>query len=281
MMPNTDRPPSTSAHRPRKRFGQHFLTDANVIRRIVELIAPQATDHVIEIGPGPGALTEHLAEHVGQLDLIEIDRDLAAALRERYAGSAVQVHEMDALKLDLAAFFRPSASSSAPRVVGNLPYNVGTEILMRLLTASHPPRDMVFLLQKEVVDRLLATPGSRTYGRLSVMAQALCEVRGGFLVKPGSFTPPPKVDSKLVALVPHSPNERLGSGSLSALDHIVRLAFGQRRKMIGKSLRGHVSETQLQDAGIEATSRPEQIPVSTFVALASAAARRGTNLDAD
>ncbi len=250
--------------RPKKRLGQHFLTDRHYLDRIVAEIAPQPGDAMVEIGPGPGALTERLAAVVRPLHVIEIDRDLAAALRARFPEDAVAVHEGDALEFDFARL------PSGLRVVGNLPYNVSTPLLFHVARFATRIRDCVFMLQKEVVERMVAAPGTADYGRLSVALQYRFAMALAFRVPPGAFTPPPKVDSAIVRMVP------LGEGRRTARDEaafarIVMAAFSQRRKTLRNALRGLADEAAFARAGIDPARRGETLSVGEFVGLADAA----------
>jgi len=250
--------------RPRKRFGQHFLTDRHYLRRIVEAIDPRPGDAMLEIGPGTGILTAELAAVVHPLHVVEIDRDLAAGLRRRFSPDRVVVHEGDALRFDLATL------PESLRVVGNLPYNVSTPILFRIEESAGRIRDCTFLLQKEVVDRMVAAPGSPDYGRLSVMLQARFAMASALEVPPGAFTPPPKVDSAVVRMRP------LGEDRPRALDErlfgsIVAAAFSQRRKTLRNAARALVPEAAYAAAGIDPGRRGETLSVREFVALADAA----------
>lgn len=252
---------------PKKRFGQHFLTDRHYVRRIVEAIAPRAGDSMVEIGPGTGILTDELVQAVRPLHVVEIDRELAADLRERFEPSQVVVHEADALEFDLASLAAPL------RIVGNLPYNVSTPILFHV--AAHADRigDCTFMLQKEVVERMVAEPGSADYGRLSVMLQYRFEMALLLRVPPGAFTPPPKVDSAVVRMRP------LGEGRLRARDEarfarLVSAAFGQRRKTLRNATRAMAIAPEAFDAaGIDPGRRGETLSVAEFVRLADAPAR--------
>ncbi len=251
--------------RPKKRLGQHFLTDRHYLQRIVDAIAPKAEDAMLEIGPGPGALTERLAAVVRPLHVVEIDRELAAALRERFAPGNVVVHEGDALDFDLATL------PAGLRVVGNLPYNVSSPLLFHVAGFADRIRDCVFMLQKEVVDRMAAQPDTPEYGRLSVMLQYRFAIDPCLRVPPGAFTPPPKVDSAVVRLVP------LGADRPRAPDdarfaHVVKAAFAQRRKTLRNALRGVVSPEGFARAGIDPVRRGETLGVREFIALAQAAA---------
>lgn len=250
-------------HKPRKRFGQHFLEDPAVIDNIVAVIAPRADDVLIEIGPGRGAITEPLSRLAGALHAIEFDRDLARALHARFAASTtVTIHEADALAFDYASLGR------GLRLVGNLPYNISTPLLFHLLTFAPLLRDLHFMLQKEVVDRMSAAPGSRKFGRLTVMLGCRMRVVRLFDVPQEAFAPPPRVMSALVRLEP------LPEGTYRIDDHaklsaIVRQAFSQRRKTVRNALRGRADEIELCAAGIDPGARPEQIPVSAWIDLAN------------
>jgi 16S rRNA (adenine1518-N6/adenine1519-N6)-dimethyltransferase len=249
--------------KPRKRFGQHFLTDRHYLSRIVAAIDPKREDTIVEIGPGPGALTTELAKRVERLHVIEIDRDLAAALRQHYASTQVVVHEGDVLEFDFAALPSPL------RVVGNLPYNISTPILFRVAEMAERIVDGVFMLQKEVVDRMVADPDTEAYGRLSVMLQYRFAMESLLHVPPGAFTPPPKVDSAVVRMVP------LDAGRLRAKDEglfyrVVAAAFSQRRKTLRNALKPVGAPSSFEKAGIDLGRRGETLSVAEFVALADA-----------
>jgi len=254
-------------HRPRKRFGQHFLHDPGTIERIVAAVAPGADDVLVEIGPGEGAITEPLARLASHLYAVEFDRDLAAALSARYAGHGrVTIHQADALRFDFASL------GSGLRVVGNLPYNISTPLLFRLLEFRDAIRDMHFMLQKEVVDRMCAAPGGRDYGRLTVMLGTRLAIAPLFDVPPGAFRPPPKVTSAVVRLAPLPPGT-FAIDDEARLALLVREAFNRRRKTLRNALGGQVGEATFAAAGIDPGLRPEQVPVAGWVALANAAAR--------
>lgn len=251
--------------RPKKRLGQHFLTDRHYLERVVAEIAPAAADEMVEIGPGPGALTERLAQAVRTLHVVEIDRELAAALRSRFPAGRVVVHEADALDFDFGRL------PAGLRVVGNLPYNVSTPLLFHVASFAPRIRDCVFMLQKEVVDRMVAAPATPDYGRLSVMLQFRFAMGLALRVPPGAFTPPPKVDSALVRMAP------LGAAGPAARDEawfgrIVMAAFTQRRKTLRNALRGLVEAESFARAGIDPGLRGETLSVAQFVALADASA---------
>ncbi|MEM9304516.1 MAG: 16S rRNA (adenine(1518)-N(6)/adenine(1519)-N(6))-dimethyltransferase RsmA [Pseudomonadota bacterium] len=249
------------SHRPRKRFGQNFLHDRHVIGRIAAAIDPQPTDRIVEIGPGQGALTREL---VGRCDLalIEIDRDLAAALRAEPGFADVPVIQEDVLNVDLETL------GENLRLVGNLPYNISSPIIFWALAAADRVRDMHFMLQKEVVDRLAAAPGSKTFGRLSVTVQYRCEVVPILKVRPGAFFPPPKVDSAVVRLIPRPPSRE--AVKPERLEQVVRQAFAQRRKTLGNALRGVLDRDLIAACDVDPGARAETLSVDDFVRLANA-----------
>jgi len=250
--------------RPKKRLGQHFLTDRHYLGRIVAAIDPQPGEAMLEIGPGPGVLTERLAQAVRPLHVVEIDRDLAQALRARFAPEAVAVHEGDALAFDLATL------PAGLRVVGNLPYNVSTPLLFHVAAFAPRLRDCTFLLQKEVVERMVAAPATPDYGRLTVMLQARFAMQLVLRVPPGAFTPPPKVDSALVRMVPLG-EDRVAPRDEARFARLVLAAFTQRRKTLRNALRGLAGEADFARAGIDPGRRGETLSVAEFVALSDAA----------
>jgi len=251
-------------HVTKKRFGQHFLHDKNILSRIVEYVAAKPGERIVEIGPGEGALTLPLLRAAGSLTVIELDRDLIEPLRTRASGvGELTIVHRDVLEVDIAAL----AVGGTIRLVGNLPYNISTPILFHCLDHAAAIRDMHFMLQKEVVERMAAGPGSKTYGRLSVMLQLRCAVEPLFDVPPTAFTPPPKVDSAVVRLVPLSP-DRLPKVDFDVIDRVVRAAFGQRRKTLSNALKGVADADDLAAAGIDPRLRAEQLAPATFVALA-------------
>lgn len=255
------------AHRPRKRFGQHFLHDRSVIDRIVRAIDARPGEHLVEIGPGLGALTGALLETVAHLDVIELDRDLAARLGDDFAGDArLVVHSADALAFDFARLAAPGAKL---RVVGNLPYNVSTPLLFHLLDQAEILSDMHFMLQREVVDRLIAEPGGRDYGRLTVMVRLACTCEKLFDVGSGAFNPAPRVTSSLVRM-------RLRAEPAVQLDdrrtfeRLVAHLFSQRRKTLRASLRGRIEAGALEALGVDPQARPQTLDMAKFAAIANA-----------
>jgi 16S rRNA (adenine1518-N6/adenine1519-N6)-dimethyltransferase len=250
----------------RKRFGQHFLHDRNVIRRIVEAVAPGAGERIVEIGPGRGALTWDLLERAHLMDVIEIDRDLAASLgRDARAAGRLTVHVENALHTDFLAM---RATGAPLRIVGNLPYNISTPLLFKLLSQSAAIQDMHFMLQKEVVDRMTAQPSNKTYGRLTVMLAAIAEVEHLFDVGPGAFQPRPKVWSAVVRLRP-APAPRFDIGAHGALRTLVTAAFSHRRKTLRNSLKGLLTPDEIESCGIDSTLRPETLAPAQFGLLAA------------
>jgi 16S rRNA (adenine1518-N6/adenine1519-N6)-dimethyltransferase len=255
-------------HRARKRLGQHFLHDRTVIARILQALAPRPGDQVLEIGPGLGALTGPLLEICSELDVVELDRDLAAALEQRPEARAgrLRVHLADALRFDLGSLGRGHL-----RVVGNLPYNISTPLLFHLLAQADRIRDMLFMLQREVVDRLAAAPGTGDYGRLGVMVQYRCRVERLFTVGRGAFTPPPAVESAVVRLTPWTtPPVAVADPALFA--ETVRRAFAQRRKQLRNALRGWVDAAGFARAGIDPSARAEDLSLAQLAALSESAA---------
>jgi 16S rRNA (adenine1518-N6/adenine1519-N6)-dimethyltransferase len=247
--------------RAKKRFGQHFLTDRHYISRIVSAIAPARDDVLVEIGPGPGAITEPLTERLAHLHAVEVDRDLAADLRARFAAERLTVHEADVLTFDF------SCLGPRFRAVGNLPYNISTPFLFHLATYAGQLIDGTFMLQKEVVDRMVAAPGTAAYGRLSVMLQYRFAMKRLFDVPPGAFTPPPKVDSAIVRIVP-LPAERLRAVDESRFAAFVTAGFGQRRKTLGNTLKPFLAADAIASLGVDPKRRAETLSVAEFVALA-------------
>lgn len=250
-------------HQPRKRFGQNFLHDAGVIDRIIGSIAPAPEQHLVEIGPGQGALTEGLLDSGARLDVVELDRDLVPGLLERFDDNPrFRLHEGDALKLDFGAL----ADTDKLRVVGNLPYNISTPLIFHLLSFADAIADMHFMLQREVVQRMAAEPGSKAWGKLGVMTQYHCQVDALFDVPPGAFHPPPKVVSAIVRLRPRP--EPRKPGREKRLRQVVSAAFSQRRKTLRNTLRDLVDVQHLEQLGISPTARAETLTLEQFLAIA-------------
>ena len=248
-----------------KRLGQHFLASTATISELLAVIAPRPGQAFVEIGPGRGALSGPLLDVVGSLDVVEIDRKLAAQLAPALAGRGdLRVHAADALRFD---FSKLSAQRGMLRVVGNLPYNISTPLLFHLLNQIDAVGDMVFMLQKEVAERITAEPGTKTYGRLSVMAQYRCRARLEFLVPASAFQPPPKVESAVVCLQPSRP--RTPATDEQRLAALVNKAFSQRRKTLRNALQPEFAQIDLAAAGIEPQRRPETLSVEEFVRLAN------------
>jgi 16S rRNA (adenine1518-N6/adenine1519-N6)-dimethyltransferase len=250
-------------HRARKRFGQNFLVDETVTDRIVSVVSPAPGQVIIEIGPGHGALSRPLAQSGAELHLLEIDRDLAAELTAAFQDrDNVSVHCGDALRVNLPEL----VAQSSCRVVGNLPYNISTPLLFRLLQWKESIVDMHFMLQQEVVDRMSASPGSKDMGRLSVMCQLHCQVTPLFAVPPEAFSPVPRVHSALVRMVPH-PRPPVDIRDLAAFERLVNQAFSMRRKTLRNSLRGLLDIEQIEAAGVDPGCRPEVLGLAEFAAL--------------
>lgn len=251
-------------HRARKRFGQNFLHDEFVINDIVDAINPQPGQNLIEIGPGLAALTEPVADRAERLTVVELDRDLADRLEQHpFLSSKLTVFRADALKTD----FRQFAKEQPIRVFGNLPYNISTPLIFHLLEHLEVIEDMHFMLQKEVVERLAAEPNSKAYGRISVGIQQACQVEPVLMVPPGAFTPPPKVDSAVVRLVPYKESP-YPVKSREALHKICLIAFNQRRKTIRNNLKQLMSDEQIEALGIDPNARPETLSVADYCRLA-------------
>jgi len=249
-------------HIPRKRFGQHFLTDRGIIEDIVQAIAPKAGQAMVEIGPGLAALTQPLVERLGRLTVIELDRDLARQLREH---PQLNVVESDVLKVDFLKLAQSVGSEGQKlRVVGNLPYNISTPILFHLLGAVEAIEDQHFMLQKEVIDRMVASPATSDYGRLSVMLQWRYAMENVLFVPPQSFDPPPRVDSAVVRMVPHVAPAAL---DVKLLSELVQVAFSQRRKLLRHTL-GQWLTARAFGGAFDVQRRAEEVPVAEYVALA-------------
>lgn len=260
----------------RKRFGQHFLHDRNVIRRIIDAIEPAPGDRIVEIGPGRGALTWDLLQRAHALDVIEIDRDLARSLQaDARAAGGLRIHLQDALDTD---FLQLRGEGAPLRIVGNLPYNISTPLLFRLLAQRGAVSDMHFMLQKEVVDRMTAPPGNKTYGRLTVMLAAVAQVDKLFDVGPGAFQPKPKVWSAIVRLRP-TPQPRFEIGAEGVLRMLATAAFSHRRKILSNGLKGFLTPAEIESCGIDPQLRPEALTPAQFGLLAARHSRLYSKAD--
>lgn len=256
-------------HAPRKRFGQHFLHDRQVIDRIASAACAGNPCNVVEIGPGLGALTGALLERVERLTVVELDRDLAAKLARENDPEHLRVHQMDILNCDIGAL--PRACPGEPvRVVGNLPYNISTPLIFHLLSHISEIDSMVFMVQKEVARRLTATPGSKAYGRLTVMTSLDLTTETLFDVAPGSFTPPPRVDSSVIRMAPK--RDIASRVDRKLLATLVTAAFSRRRKTLRNNLSTLLTPSQFEMAGVDPAKRAEELDVPSFVRLARALA---------
>lgn len=257
-------------HTARKRFGQNFLHDDYVIEQIVNAIHPKEGENLVEIGPGLGALTDPVCERVEALTVVELDRDLAKRLRHHpFHGSKLNIIEQDALTLDFDTVKASLPNADQPlRVFGNLPYNISTPLMFHLFDYAQSIADMHFMLQKEVVNRLAAGPGSKNYGRLSVMAQYYCAVTPVLTVPPDAFKPAPKVDSAVVRLVPHA-QPPVEVTSVNTLERVCAQAFNQRRKTIRNSLKDCIGESALQSLGLNPAARAETLSLQDFATIAN------------
>jgi 16S rRNA (adenine1518-N6/adenine1519-N6)-dimethyltransferase len=254
----------------RKRFGQHFLHESFIIEKMVSAINPKVADNILEIGPGLGALTQRLLPYVHQLTALELDKDLIPLLKKQCAqlGKLI-IYQVDVLKFD---FLSLSDSNVSWRIVGNLPYNISTPLLFHLLAQVNVIADMHFMLQKEVVERMVAQVGDEHYGRLSVMVQYYCQVKKLFIVKPGAFRPPPKVDSAVIRLVPYQilPWQ---ADDTALFAEIVRTAFSHRRKMLRNSLGKLIDSKQFELLGLNPKQRPEELSVVDYVRISNCLVR--------
>jgi 16S rRNA (adenine1518-N6/adenine1519-N6)-dimethyltransferase len=251
-------------HVARKRFGQNFLTDNNVLHNIIDAIAPRRGQAMVEIGPGLAAMTALLLKELDHMHVVELDRDLVARLEKAYPRERLTVHAGDALKFDFGSI--PVPEGQKLRVVGNLPYNISSPLLFHLAEYAHLVEDQHFMLQKEVVERMVAVPGTKAYGRLSVMLQWRYDMDMMFVVPPTAFDPPPKVDSAIVRMVPIRHQLAVDGARLEA---VVQKAFSQRRKVIRNCVAGMFTEAQLVEAGIDPGLRPEAVSLAQYVALAN------------
>ena len=250
-------------HIPRKRFGQNFLTDQSVLHDIIAAIDPKPDDAMVEIGPGLAAMTRLLLERLRELHVVELDRDLVARLNKTFDAKRLHVHAGDALKYDFAAL---APAGGKLRVVGNLPYNISSPLLFHLAQIAPLVQDQHFMLQKEVVERMVAEPGGKTYGRLSVMLQWRYHMALLFVVPPSAFDPPPQVDSAIVRMIPLA--EPLACDA-ARLEAVVQKAFSQRRKVLRNCVAGMFTEADLESVGIDPQARAETVGVEGYVALAN------------
>lgn len=249
-------------HQPRKRFGQHFLQDDTIIDQIVSAVCPKEGDRCVEIGPGLGAMTKHILPMVKKMDAIELDRDLIPKLKLACKNlGELNIYQADALTFDFS-----SLGSNQLRIIGNLPYNISTPLLFHLIDQIDYIQDMHFMLQKEVVDRISATVGTKNYGRLSIMIQYHCTTEKLFEVSPAAFHPKPKVDSAIIRLIPKKEKRACDVEKLSQL---VKQSFSQRRKTLKNNLKNIISSDQLKSLGIDPNLRPEQITIEQYLSLTS------------
>ena len=258
----------TDPHQPRKRFGQHFLIDNNIIDKIVRALNPTPSDNLVEIGAGTGALTAKVLAKINHLNVVEIDNDLVMLLQNTYPESTLTIHHHDALDFDFNTLAKPDALL---RVFGNLPYNISTPLLFHLLQYAPVINDMVFMLQKEVIVRMCAKPGNADYGRLSIMIQYACETSMLFDIPPSAFNPPPKVMSSLIHLKPYGENHPHPMAThYPTFANIVNVAFQHRRKTLKNALQTCVSADIFEQVGIDPIRRPETLSISEYVALSNA-----------
>ena len=259
-------------HKPRKRFGQNFLIDPFTIQHIIQSlnVDPQSQTHVIEIGPGQGALTKPLLSQVKQLTLIEIDRDLAESLYQKYGQqNGVTILCEDALRFDFKTLYDGESSDAKLKIIGNLPYNISTPILFHLFSFNSYIKDMCFMLQKEVVDRMTAEPNSKEYGRLSIMTQYFCQVQPLFSVPPTAFFPAPKVQSAVVRLIPHATMDPItqSEGFYACFDRVVKTAFSKRRKTILNALKELLNQEAFLELKINPLLRAENLSVQDYIQI--------------
>ena len=253
-------------HKARKRFGQNFLNDPYVIDGIVSAINPKPGQNLVEIGPGLGAITEPVGKEVDKFTVIELDRDLAERLRNHPdLGDKLTIHEGDAMRFDFTQLVKPN---NKLRIFGNLPYNISTPLMFHLFEFHKDIQDMHFMLQKEVVNRLAAGPGTKAYGRLTVMAQYFCKVMPVLEVPPSAFVPPPKVDSAVVRLTPYEDLPHPVT-DLKWLDRVCREGFNQRRKTVRNCYKGLLDSDVLEELGINPSMRPENLTLEQFVSMAN------------
>ena len=253
-------------HQAKKRFGQNFLHNDAIISKIVDAINPEPGENLVEIGPGLGALTEPVVERAGNLSVVELDRDLAHRLRHHpFLAPHLTIHEIDALKFDFASL---SSDEKPLRIFGNLPYNISTPLIFHLLTFKDAVKDMHFMLQKEVVERMAAGENTKAFGRLSIMTQYQCQVIPVMEIGPEAFKPAPKVDSAIVRLIPHKEIKNPVK-DLNMLNQVCLTAFNQRRKTIRNSFKKLIAAEHLASIGVDASLRPENLSVDQFIAIAN------------
>jgi 16S rRNA (adenine1518-N6/adenine1519-N6)-dimethyltransferase len=253
-------------HRAKKRFGQNFLVDANVIDKIIHSINPQPEDHIIEIGPGLGALTQPLLNTLTRLDVIELDRDVIPVLAALEGSERLHIHNTDVLDFDFTGFKQSNFEHGKLRITGNLPYNISTAVLFHLISHRNCIHDLHFMLQKEVVERIAASAGSHNYGRLSVMMQLYFTISPLFTVAPQCFRPAPRVESAIIRMVPRT-SPAISHGEHGAFAEMVRQAFSQRRKTLKNTLKGYCGSGQIEAAGIDPGKRPQDLGVDDYIRL--------------
>ncbi len=250
-------------HKARKKFGQHFLSDHNILDRIIRTINPKQGERILEIGPGQGAMTELVIRKVARMEAIEIDYDLIEMLKSVYP--TLTLYPCDILRFE---FSRLQAQTNSLRIIGNLPYNISTPILFLLLTNIEVIKDMHLMLQKEVVDRMVATPGNKIYGRLSVMLQPFFDIQRMFNISPNAFSPPPKVDSSFVRMIPWE-QQKIEITNKQHYETLVRAAFSQRRKTLRNTLKGILEEATIKSLDIDSQRRPETLTIEEFARLSN------------
>jgi 16S rRNA (adenine1518-N6/adenine1519-N6)-dimethyltransferase len=253
-------------HRAKKRFGQNFLVDAGIIERILHSIKPQPDDHIVEIGPGLGALTQPLLNTVSRLDVIELDRDVIPVLDKLEGSSRLCIHNTDVLNFDFTEFVRSHFGYGKLRIIGNLPYNISTAVLFHLIAHRSVIEDMHFMLQKEVVERIAAAVGSHDYGRLTVMLQLYFNACPLFVVAPQCFRPVPRVDSAIIRLTPR-PVAAITADEHNSFEDLIRQSFSQRRKTLKNTLKGLCTTEQMLAAGVDPGRRPQQLDIGDYVRL--------------
>lgn len=247
----------------RKRFGQNFLHDKNIIQKIIRSINPKIDDHLLEIGPGQGALTFPLLEHLKKIDVIEIDKDLSSRLQESNYSKNINIHCMDALSFDFKSVVKDNKKI---RLIGNLPYNISTPLIFHILKSNSLFEDLHIMVQKEVADRMISGENKKTYGRLSIAIQARCNIKKLFNISPNAFFPKPKVISSLVRI---TPNNNLDEKILDSLDDILKTVFSKRRKKISNGLKDYFSKEEIKAMGIDCENRPENLTVKDYIKLSN------------